>query len=177
MTATTDAEPTGSTTPDNHVLDEAVALLLQDARDIRAGAAVLKGTPAAAQQRYADDVVSTLATMELDIQMARAALDASNAEGEDGIRQSIETLATAVTAWTDEIGVRSHLARMDVRDRTGAVVRRLDRASAEARRAASRVSDTMGGDLNELRHVALHSISGVRQALSDAAGAVRDLGD
>jgi len=69
------------------------------------------------------------------------------------------------------------LLMQDTRDRTGSVVRRLDRASAEARRAASRVSETMGGDLNELRRVALHSISGVRQALGDAAGAVRDLGD
>ncbi len=176
MTTTADEHPGASTTA-NHVLDEAVALLMQDARDIRAGAAILEGTPPAAHQRYADDVASILATTELDLLLARASLDASNADGEDGIKHSIELLSEAVKSWVDEIGVRSHLARMDARDRTGSVVRRLDRASAEARRAASRVSETMGGDLNELRHVALHSINGVRQALGDAAGAVRDLGD
>ena len=66
---------------------------------------------------------------------------------------------------------------MEARDRAEAITRRLDRAGAEAKRAAERVADAVESDLDEMRRATLHGIGAVRAALADAVSAIRDLDD
>lgn len=167
----------GSTGTVVHPLEEAVAALVEDAREVRAAATVFEGSAAEAEQRYADEVATTLAEMELDLSIARAALDAQLADSTEELHRSVQDAADAGRTWLDELKVQSGLARMEARDRAGIMVRRIDQSSNAVRRAGSRVMDAVEGDLGEMRQIALDGIGEVRRALADTAGALRGLGD
>jgi len=173
MTTSASSEPSETVEP----LQRAIKALVADARDVRAAATVYEGSAEEAEQRYADEVGTALAMMELDLSIARAALDAQRADSSEELHASVTEAADAARTWLDELRVRSSLARMEVRDRAGVMGRRIDHSSAAVRRAGERVLDAVGGDLDEMRHAALHGIGEVRQALSDTATALRGLGD
>ena len=160
-----------------HPLERAVATLVEDARAVRAAATVFEGSAARSEQRYADEVATTLASMELDLSMARAALDAELADDAEELNRSVQEAADAGRTWLDELKVQSRLARMEARDRAGVLVQHIDKSSAALRHAGSRVVDAAAGDVDDLRQIALDGIGEVRRALGDTAAALRGLGD
>lgn len=158
-------------------LGNAVAALVRDAREVRASATALAADASGTEQRYVDEVATALASMELDLSIARAALDARTADSADELHESMAEASGAAHAWLDELRIQSRLARMDARDRADVVSRGLDRAGSGIRHAVSRVGDTLEDDVDRMRKVVLSGIGEVRQALSEAATALRDLGD
>jgi ATP-dependent Zn protease len=159
------------------VLERSVARLVDDARDARAATAVFSGSASGAEQRYADEVAATLSTMEFDLRTAKAALRARLADSTEDLHGTITDVEDAARTWLDDLSLQARLGTMEMRDRAEFVTRRLDRAGAETRRAASRVSDAVEADLDEMRRITLHSIGDVRTALTDAVEALRKLDD
>lgn len=162
-----------TTTTDNDTeFSRAIDALMSDARSVRAAVTVYDGG-SGASQRYADEVAEALSTMELDLAIARASLAARVADSSDGLEAAVHDVTEAARRWLDDSAVQSQLARMDLRDRADIAAHRLDRAGAEVRRAGSRVADVVGTDLNEMRKMALSSITSLRDTVSDAATALR----
>lgn len=160
-----------------HPLERAVSALVEDAREVRAAATVFEARAEHAEQRYADEVATSLASLELDLSIARAALDAQLADDAEELNRSMQVAADAGRTWLDELKIQSRLARMEARDRAGVLAEHIDHSSAAVRRAGSRVIEAVSGDVEELRQITLDGIGDVRRALSDTAAALRGLGD
>ncbi len=169
--------PVDQQQPTDALLERSVGHLVDDARDVRAAATLLAGSAPDMQQRYADDVATSLATLELDLGVARATLDARQADSTEDIHRAMREVETAARTWLDELALQSRLARMEARDATGRLAQKIARAEGEASRAATRLSDTVESDLEQIRRVALHGIGEIRSVLADAASAVRDLAE
>jgi hypothetical protein len=164
-----------TTQTDIQPLDAAVDRLLVDARDARAAVAVLDGSNEEAAQRYSDQVAEVLANMQRDLRLARSSLAARQASTAEDIRRAMDDVTDAATAWIEEMNVRANLARMEMRDRAESTSHRMDRATAEVKRAVERVGESVQGDLSDARRVAIHAVRGVRDALTDAAAGLRDV--
>ena len=54
---------------------------------------------------------------------------------------------------------------------------RIERATAVVRRALGQVSDAVGSDISQMQRVATHAVDEVRDALQDAADALREVGE
>jgi hypothetical protein len=154
-----------------------VERLVTDARHVRAATILLSGAPDEAEQRYADEVAATLSILEFDLRTARAALDARRADSTEDLHHALSEVEDAARSWLDDLGLQARLARMEARDRTDGIARRLERARAEAKRAVIRVSDAVESDLDEMRRVTVHEIGEVRAALRDATMAIRSADD
>ncbi len=162
---TTQVDPRGE-------LDDAVERLVEDARSAKAAAIVLAGA-SEMEKRYGNQVSAMLATVELDLGIAKAALRARLAEHPGAVDESMTNVVDATHAWVDEMRVQSHLARMEAADEAEEIDRRIEHTASEARRAAGRISETVGDDLEEMRALALYGIGDVREALDDALMAIR----
>lgn len=162
-----------STHSPSRELELAVDRLLREARDARAGAIVLDSCPDESSASYADAVTTTLASMELDLKIARAALEARRSEHPDFLQQAVRDVADAGRAWLDDVAVQSALARMDLRDLSVETSRRLAHATNAAEQASGAVGDSLR-DLRALREAAFDSMRDLRRALADAISAVAD---
>jgi hypothetical protein len=159
-----------SSEPD--ALDDAVARLVEDARDARAAAIVYEGA-SDIESRYADEVATMLATVEVDIDVARTALATRKAGAAAGIHHPMQQLIESTRKWADEMNVQSRLARMEASDRAETISQKAERTAALARHAAGRVSESLEEDLDDLRALALYGIADVRAALDDTVAAIR----
>ena len=174
MTASAAVPTVSPATRIDDPLTRSLDRLIEDARRIRQTASIADDQASEPEQRYRSDVAVTLAMMEYDVALALAALRAHNARGADELHLSATAIADAARSWADEIKVQTHLATMDVRDRSDAIGQRLERAAAEARRAATRVSESLQADVGEVRRITLEGIRSVRVSLSDALSAAHD---
>jgi F0F1-type ATP synthase membrane subunit b/b' len=177
MTTTTPASRDSDRRLTADQLDERVSQLVADARHLRKATSAFGDSAHEAEQRYADEVTTTLATLELDLKMARASLDAQGADSSEELRRSMDDVEDAARTWLDELTLQARLGEMEVRDRAGVLGRRIEQARSEARRAASRIAEVVDSDLDETRRVAVHGIREVRDVLGDAASALRALQD
>jgi hypothetical protein len=172
-TTTTPATPDTDHALTADDLDERVSQLVADARRLRDVTSALGASAHDAEQRYADEVATTLATLELDLKMAKVAFAAEGADSSDELRRSMDDVEEAARTWLDDLALQARLGEMEVRDCAGVVTRRLERARSEARRAAGRVAEAVESDLEEMRRVAIHSIRDVRGVLADTATSLR----
>jgi hypothetical protein len=172
-TTTTPATPDTDHALTADDLDERVSQLVADARRLRDVTSALGASAHDAEQRYADEVATTLATLELDLKMAKVAFAAEGADSSDELRRSMDDLEEAGRRWLDDLALQARLGEMEARDLTDVTAHRLERARSEVRRAAGRVAEVVESDLEEMRRVAIHSIRDVRDVLGDAASALR----
>ncbi len=173
MTATPTVPAVPSKNRTDSELDQQLDRVIKNAREIRDSASIADDQLSEAEQSYRGDVVVTLAMMEYDLLLSRAALNAHNARGADELHLTVTALADAARSWADDMEVQTHLAALDVRDRWDSVGQRLERAAAEARRASTRLGESLQGDVGEVRRIALEGIRSVRATLSDALDAAR----
>ena len=86
-------------------LERTVARLVTDAREVRAATAVLSGSPQEAQQRYGDELATTMANLELDLCTAKAALAARLAGTTDELHGTLADVEDAARSWLDDLAV------------------------------------------------------------------------
>jgi hypothetical protein len=146
--------------------------LAADSKEVRSAAAVLHGTPSPNRQRYETQISRALATMEVDIGLARAAFDANDAVTPDDLHDTMRQVDESARRWLDDLAVRAHLARKEFGDRAAQVEHRLDRARGEVHRATTRIDDAIESDIDAMRVIALHSIREVRDAVGDSVDAI-----
>jgi hypothetical protein len=154
-------------------LEQQVSTLLDDTRRLGSIVRELGGSVEGAEQRFADEIATTLATLEFDLRAAQASFDAERAHTADDLRSTVDGLEDAVRARIDDLAVQARLARMEVKDRLGAVSQRAAQVTAEVRRAADRLADTAGSDFDDLRTATVTGIGDVRRILGEAAAAIR----
>lgn len=154
-------------------LEQQVSGLLDDARRLGSIVRELGGSVEDAEQRFADEIATTLATLEFDLRAAQATFDAERAHSAEDLRSTVDSLDEAVRARVDDLAVQAKLARMEARDRVDAVSQRAAHVTAEVRRAADRLADTAGSDLDELRRATLSGIGDIRRILGEAVSALR----
>lgn len=168
---TTDA----TTTATGSDLESAVGHLLEATKETRRAALVVGEDADEIDRRYAADVAAAVAQLECDLALAHVARAAGTAETASDIGGPMNDLADGVHTWFDDLAVQARLAQMEARDGAESVKRRIRRASEDARAAIGHTTDSMGKDLSELRTVVGHTGETVRQAVAEAAAAVRDL--
>ena len=137
-----------------------------------AATTVLQGAVPANRRRYEDQVCRALTTMEVDLGLAVAALNAHDATTSDDLHDTMREVDDSAHRWLDELTVRSHLGEMEMNDRVGDVEHRLDRARGEVQRATRRIDDAVKSDLDSMRTLALHTLKEVRAAVSDSANTI-----
>lgn len=154
-------------------LEVAVDRLLADSEGVRVAVAALGAAGDEPHDDFLAEIEEALTTMELDLQIARAALSVRTAEDAAAIESPIEDLAGVLRGWAEELAVRSRLGSMEVDDRLEQLSRRAERAGSVSRSAAERLRGELGSDLDQLRDAALAALRDTRTALSNTAAAVR----
>lgn len=160
----------------SHELELAVERLLSEARNARAAVAVLDGSSDEDAARFADSVATTLASMELDLRIARAALTARRSEQADDLGQSIREVVDAAHTWYDDAAVQAALARMELRDQSQGLALRLERATAAAKEISDDLAAKFGNDLDTMRRTASDAIRSIRGVLGDVVAGIADSG-
>jgi hypothetical protein len=164
------AEATGD---DRDGLEIAVDRLLADSEGVRVAVSALESAGDEATDEYVAEVEEALATMELDLQIARAALAVRTAEEPGAIETRLSELSDVIRGWTEELAVRGRLGSMEVSDRFEEFSRRLERASSVSRSALERLREDLGEDLDGLRASALAALRDTRAALANSAASLR----
>ena len=124
-------------------------------------------------EEVAEVIEGTLTVMELDLQVARAAVAVRRAATAEAVQRPLTDLGLAIRRWGDELAVQSRLGGMDLDDRIGEVFSRLERAASSGRAAASRAGEELGEDLEELREAALDTLHDTRRVLGELVGSLR----
>jgi hypothetical protein len=153
-------------------IEQSIGRVMKEARRLLAATAIREGSIAEDRQRYEDTVGTALAEMELDVQLARAALDADEADSTEDVRRAMGAIEESARRWLDELAVRTRLAEMETDDRVTATMHRIDRARAEVRRATARIDDAIESDLDAMRTIARHALHDIRAAVGDSIRAV-----
>lgn len=156
-------------------LGASVERLLDATKETRVAALVISPDADEAERRYAADVAAAVAQLECDLALAHVARAAGTAVTSADVGGPVNDLVDGVHTWFDDLAVQARLAQMDARDGSESVKRRIRRASDDARAAVGHTSDAVGKDLTELRTVVGHAGETVRQAVAEAAAAVREL--
>lgn len=154
-------------------MDIAVDRLLADSEAVRVAVAALESADDEAIDVYVAEVEDALAGMELDLQIARAALAVRVAEDAASIERPMNEVADVLRGWVEEMAVRSRLAGMEATDRLQQLTARLERATSVSRSSVERLGDDLGEDLEGLRSSALASLRDTRVALANAASGLR----
>ncbi|MEZ5380627.1 MAG: hypothetical protein R2754_02390 [Microthrixaceae bacterium] len=157
-------------------LEQALANLLTAAQAVRDAATDLK-SGSDAEADFAAETLQAVSGMELDLTVARATLAARRSDSAEGLDSSLNEASEAARRWLDDAAVQARLGSMEARDRMEAVGSYLDRARAEVVRAAERVGDAVGTELEDMRTASVHAIGGIRTAVVDAAHSIRHLSD
>ena len=126
MTSTSSSE--SRLTSREEAIESSLDRLAADSKELRAAAAILRGTPTPNRQRYETEICRALATMEVDVGLARAAFEANDAVTSDDLHDTMRQVDESARRWLDDLAVRAHLGRKDFGDRAAQVEHRLDRA-------------------------------------------------
>jgi hypothetical protein len=169
-------EPDPDVTDRDRGMDLAVDRLLADSEGVRVAVASLEAAGDEATEVYVAEVEDALASMELDLQIARAALAVRVADDAASIERPVDEIAEVLRGWFEEMTVRSRLAGMEATDRIQQLTSRLERATSVSRSSVERLGDDLGDDLEELRAAALATLHDTRVALGNAAAAIRRSG-
>ena len=154
-------------------MDVAVDRLLADSEAVRVAVAALESASDEATEVYVAEVEDALASLELDLQIARAALAVRVAEDAAAIERPMSEVSDVLRGWLEEMAVRSRLAGMEASDRVEQLTVRLERATSVSRSSLERLGDDLGEDLEELRAAALASLRDTRSALTNAMAGAR----
>jgi ATP-dependent Zn protease len=167
-TTTSIEEPTSR----DGAIETSVGRLVDDARSVVAATTVLEGAVPENRRRYEDQVCRALTNMEIDLGIARAALEAHDATTSDDLQDTMREIDESARQWLEDLALRARLGEMEINDRTGDVEHRLDRARGEVRRATRRIDDAVESDLDAMRTLALHALRDIRDAVGDSVDAI-----
>lgn len=163
-------------------LDESIDVVLTAVDEARDVATTAHATPA--RPSGDDDVAALLATVRLEMSMARARRDVELAEDLDDVVAATDAVAAAARRWLDDCVIQGRLARMQPRDRAEILTRRVRAAADEMRLVSDRLQDAAadgsrsdgvsgGVDLERARQVALRTVRLAGASFEDAVMSVR----
>lgn len=129
--------------------------------------------PSADRTAGDDQLAELLASVRLEMTVARAGQRLDRADDSDEVAAALESVAESAGNWLDDTVVQRRLGRMRVRDRAAAVTCRVNAASAELRRTSSLLRSGGFGDFDGAHGAATRTMRSVRATLEDAVLSVR----
>lgn len=143
-----------------------VLAALDDARDVAAA-------PSPARSGSNADIAVLLATVRLEMSVARAGLLLERADDVEQLVAALEAAADAAGRWLGDPVIEQRLGGMKIRDRAAAVTCRVQAATAELRRLADLLDAERSNGLDPARRSAIRTMRSVHATLQDAVLSVR----